>query len=80
MVSTSIQVSLLHKEVDLLAEEADEQMKEEIRRQEETIAEGRLVSNVKRVVPSTVATQIIRKALPALEAKLAKAKKKREKR
>ena len=77
MVSTSIQVSLLHKEVDLLVEEAGEQQKVEIRKHEEAIAEGGLASNIKRIVPSTVATQIIRKALPALEAKLANVKRKR---
>lgn len=79
MVSTSLQVSLLHKEVNLLAEEAAEQQKVEICKHEEAIAEGRLASNIKRIVPSTVATQIIRKALPALEAKWANAKKEKVK-
>lgn len=67
MTSTSIQISLLRKEVDTLEEEANRQMGAAVRKREEAIARGETVGNLKSIAASTVATQIIRAALPVVE-------------
>jgi hypothetical protein len=67
MTSTSIQVSLLREEVDILEEEANRQMGAAVRKREEAIARGEKVGNLKQIAASTVATQIIRAALPTVE-------------
>jgi len=79
MTSSTLQISLSLREVNLLAEEANTQMNEAMHIREEAIAHGEKVLNLKPIAPSTIATQIIRQSLPGLEAKLTKAKKEKRK-
>ena len=67
MTSTSIQISLLREEVDILIAEANRQMIAEVRMREAAISRGEALVNLKPIAASTVATQIIRAALPGVE-------------
>jgi len=67
MPSVSIQLSLLRSEVDVLEVEANRQMMAEVRMREAAMSRGEEVSNLKSIGISTVATQIIRQALPEVE-------------
>jgi uncharacterized hydantoinase/oxoprolinase family protein len=76
MASTNnIQLSLLVEEADVLKEEANRQMAAVVRKREEVIAKGEKVGNLKQIAASTVATQIIRRALPRLKIEIEKDKK-----
>jgi hypothetical protein len=76
MASTNnIQLSLLVEEADVLKEEANRQMAAVVRKREEVIAKGEKVGNLKQIAASTVATQIIRRALPRLKIVIEKDKK-----
>ena len=67
MTSTSIQISLLKEEADILIAEANRQMMAEVRMREAAMSRGEVVSTLKPIAASTVATQIIRQALPEVE-------------
>lgn len=79
MVSTSVQASLLQDEANILLAEANRQIKVAVREREEVLAKGGEDYAIRAIAPSTVATQIIRAALPGLEAKIEKDKKGRSK-
>ena len=70
MPSTSLQFSLLQEEANLLLAEANRQLKEAILKREEVLAKGGEDYNIKPIAPSTVATQIIRQALPEIRKRL----------
>lgn len=67
MVSTSIQFSLLQEEANILLKEANRQIKVAVCENEKEIANGRPLKKLDIIRPSTIATQIIRAALPELE-------------
>lgn len=76
MPSTSLQFSLLQEEANILLAEANRQLKEAIRKREEVLAKGGADYNIKPIAPSTVATQIVRQALPEIQKRLDAANKK----
>jgi len=73
----SLQVSLSGWEIATLEAEANEQM-EAIVTEMKRIGKEIDWDKVPRIVASTIAAQVIRAALPALELKTAEAKRKRE--
>lgn len=70
MPSTSLQFSLLQEEANLLLAEANRQLKEAILKREEVLVKGGEDYSIKPIAPSTVATQIIRQALPEIRKRL----------
>ena len=75
----TVQVSLSAGEIASLDAEANEQLAAIVDKMREL---GKEIdwSNIQRIVASTVAAQVIRNALPALEIKTAIARKKRKER
>ena len=73
----TLQVSLSSGEISILEAEANDQVDAIVEKMQKL---GKEIdwSKIQRVVASTVAAQIIRKALPALENKIVAAKLKRE--
>jgi hypothetical protein len=70
MPSTSIQFSLLQEEANTLLAEANRQLKVAILKREEVLFNGGADYNIKPIAPSTVATQIVRQALPEIRKRL----------
>jgi hypothetical protein len=70
MPSTSIQFSLLQEEANTLLAEANRQLKVAILKREEVFANGGVDYTIKPIAPSTVATQIVRQALPEIRKRL----------
>jgi hypothetical protein len=70
--TNNIQLSLLIEEAEILKKEANRQMVAAVCIREEAIARGDPVGNLKAIAASTVATQIIRAALPGVQKRLAK--------
>lgn len=77
MVSTTLQVSLVLSEINLLEAESNRQVAIALRERLDAIAKGEKAPKLKAIGPATVAVQIIRKALPALEMRIEEDKKRR---
>ena len=71
----SLQISLGDWEIGILANEANDQMEDIFEKLPE---KDRRLDKIQRIVASTVAAQIIRKALPGIEIKIAEAAKRRK--
>ena len=72
----ALQVSLGDFEIGILADEANDQMENIFEKMPE---KDRRLDKIQRIVASTVAAQIIRKALPELEIRIEEAAKRRAK-